>query len=170
MDAEGGERPTEQASIERRNLPIRSRCDALAGWFELHPSVLSRLDAATVVHMASRLGAPHVTPPAELGMTRGSRVAIGGFLMDRLARTAHMNGQGIALTALEFDLLSVLVAEAGVVQPHRRLVDPVSGPLPGSTCRMLYVYIRRLRAKLDCLPGVPFRITTVRGIGYRLDA
>lgn len=146
--------------VERRDLAVRSRCDAVAGWFEVHPSVLSRLDAATVVHMATRLAAPPET--------RGARVAIRGFVIDRRARTVGIDDDEIMLTPLEFDLLSLLVAEAGSVQPHAHLLDPVSGPLPGADGRMLYVYIRRLRAKLEGRRA-PFRITTVRRIGYRLD-
>lgn len=155
-----GARPWSSRGADRRDPVVRARCDAVAGWFALHPSVLAPLDPATVSHMASRL---------PRGRTLGGRrVVIGGFVMDRRARTVAVDGRGIPLTRREFDLLSFLLAAAGRVLGHHSLLDPVAGPLAGSSDRVLYVYIRRLRVKVEGA-GAPFRISTVRCSGYRLD-
>lgn len=154
----GQQRPV--SLFDRRDNVTRSMCDSLAQWFELHPSSLAPLDSATVIHMASRLEARR---PSD------RRVAtLGGSLVDRRSRTARLGGHEVPLTAREADLLCLLVTGAGKVQHRRRLLERTWGRGRG-TDDLLNVYIRRLRAKLARHPSVPFRITTVHGVGYRLD-
>jgi DNA-binding response OmpR family regulator len=158
MVAESQQQPA--GVLDRRNNVSRSMCDALARWFELHPSSLAPLDSETVIHMASRLGT-HRPPDRRVVMP-------GGFRIDRRSRTAHVDGHEVSLTPREVDLLCLLIAGAGRVQRRRQLLERTWGH-GGGTDDLLNVYIRRLRAKLASHASVPFRITTVHGVGYRLD-
>jgi DNA-binding response OmpR family regulator len=156
----GGGQQQPVSMLDRRNSVTRSICDSLARWFELHPSSLAPLDAATVIHMASRLEARRLAD---------RRVGTpGGFRVDRRSRTVRLDGHEVPLTAREADLLGLLIAGAGRVQHRRRLLERTWGRGRG-TDDLLNIYIRRLRAKLAGHPSLPFRITTVHGVGYRLD-
>ena len=78
--------------------------------------------------------------------------------------------RGSPSTATEWRLLDVLVANAGWIVPHERLVARVWDRDDPGDIEALRVYIRRLRAKLGDDASQPRYIETVRGLGYRLLA
>ncbi len=145
---------------ERRDLARRSLCGAVAAWFHVHPSALAALDRETVSTMAARLRA---AKPA------GGGQEIGAFRLDHGARTVHVEGRRVDLAAADFDLLGVLLASPARVHTHRELLQRVWGDDVEHDPGTLRVHIRRLRATLAEHAAVPFRITTVRGRGYRID-
>jgi hypothetical protein len=154
-------------TFERRDLTKRSLCDAVAQWFQLHPSALAPLDGHTVTRMATRVG---VAPAAGRRSGVLPRVLeIGGFRMNRARRTVHVDGVAVSLTPTEFDLLLLLVSRIHSVQSSADLTRRLWGSDADRHRQSLFVYIRRLRAKLDRFDGLPFRITTVFGRGYRID-
>lgn len=152
---------------ERRDLAKRPLCDAVAQWFHLHPSALAPLDRHTVTRMASRVG---TAPAADRRPGTLPRILeIGVFRMDRGRRTVLVGDRKVGLTPTEFDLLVLLLSRTHKVQPSDLLTRRLWGSDADRHRRSLFVYIRRLRAKLDPCDGLPFQITTVFGRGYRID-
>ena len=106
---------------------------------------------------------------AILRRSEGSRhpsdepVEVGGVNLDPLRREVTANGEGVALTAREFDLLAHFLENTGIVYSRRQLLDSVWGPGWIGDERTVDVHVRQLRRKLaDAFP-----LTTVWGVGYR---
>jgi DNA-binding response OmpR family regulator len=93
----------------------------------------------------------------------------GGFKFDRSARTVHMNGEEVRLAPKEFDLLSLLLMNVGKVQSRSTIIQTVWGSNFFGEHKTVDVHIRWLREKFERFDKLPFRITTVFGVGYRLD-
>jgi DNA-binding response OmpR family regulator len=93
----------------------------------------------------------------------------GGLEIDTDAHLARVDGEPVALTATEWRILELLVANAGWVVPHDRLVSRVWGREEPADLESLRVYVRRLRAKLGDNAEHPRYIETLRGVGYRLQ-
>ena len=92
----------------------------------------------------------------------------GPLEIDARARQARIGGERVALTATEWRVLEVLVANAGWVVPHERLLARVWGREDPGDLDSLRVFVRRLRTKLGDDAAAPRYIETVRGLGYRL--
>jgi DNA-binding response OmpR family regulator len=94
---------------------------------------------------------------------------LGGFRIDRAARTVHMNDEELRLSPKEFELLSFLLTNAGRVQPREHIIRQVWGTNYFGDRKTVDVHVRWLREKFERFENVPLRITTVFGVGYRLD-
>jgi two-component system KDP operon response regulator KdpE len=94
----------------------------------------------------------------------------GDLEIDVAAHEARVGDRRIALTATEWRVLEQLVANAGWVVPHDRLMARVWGREDAGDLEGLRVFIRRLRSKLGDDAASPRWIETVRGLGYRLVA
>ena len=94
---------------------------------------------------------------------------VGDLTLDRASHTVTRGGREIALTAREFALLQFLMENAGTVLSRPRLLSNVwnYGFDPGT--KVVDVYIRYLRRKIDAGTAEPL-IRTVRGVGYVLSA
>ncbi|HWD25134.1 MAG TPA: response regulator transcription factor [Acidimicrobiales bacterium] len=92
-------------------------------------------------------------------------ITVGTVTVDPLRREVVANGEPIAFTAREFDLLAHLAENTGIVFSRRQLLDAVWGPGWIGDERTVDVHVRQLRRKL----GDAFRLTTVWGVGYRCD-
>jgi DNA-binding response OmpR family regulator len=92
----------------------------------------------------------------------------GDVEIDVAAHEARAGGNRIVLTATEWRVLEVLVANAGWVVPHDRLLARVWGRDEPADLDSLRVFVRRLRAKLGDSAEEPRYLETVRGLGYRL--
>ncbi|MFF9779679.1 response regulator transcription factor [Streptomyces sp. NPDC013978] len=90
-----------------------------------------------------------------------------GLRMDVQARRAWRGARELELTRTEFDLLELLVRNAGIVLDHATIYDRIWGYDFGPGSKNLAVYVGYLRRKLD-EPGAPALIHTVRGVGYAL--
>ncbi|MFI7298997.1 response regulator transcription factor [Streptomyces sp. NPDC050121] len=90
-----------------------------------------------------------------------------GLRMDPQARRAWRGGRELELTRTEFELLELLVRNAGIVLDHSTIYDRIWGYDFGPGSKNLAVYVGYLRRKLD-QPGSPQLIHTVRGVGYVL--
>ncbi|MGC9381719.1 response regulator transcription factor [Streptomyces sp. MH13] len=97
----------------------------------------------------------------------GRYLAAAGLRMDPRARRAWRDGRELELTRTEFELLELLVRNAGVVLDHSTIYDRIWGYDFGPGSKNLAVYVGYLRRKLD-RPGAPQLIQTVRGVGYVL--
>jgi len=94
---------------------------------------------------------------------------IGDFRLDRAARTVTVEGEEVRLAPKEFDLLSYLLAHPGRVQSRESLIQRVWGSNFFGDRKTVDVHVRWLREKFERFDRLPFRITTVFGVGYRLD-
>ncbi|MFE7759811.1 response regulator transcription factor [Streptomyces sp. NPDC057438] len=97
----------------------------------------------------------------------GGLLAAAGLRMDVQARRAWRGTRELELTRTEFDLLELLVRNAGIVLDHATIYDRIWGYDFGPGSKNLAVYVGYLRRKLD-EPGAPALIHTVRGVGYAL--
>jgi len=94
---------------------------------------------------------------------------IGNFSIDRAARRVILSGHDVKVTAREFDLLSYLLAHPGRVHTRDVLLENVWGHEFSGDRKTVDVHVRWLREKFERFDRLPFRITTVFGVGYRLD-
>ncbi len=88
------------------------------------------------------------------------------IVIDASARRAFLNGQELALTAKEFDLLAMLLREEEKVVPREALIAELWGD--GRKTKSLDMHVVTLRRKLGDDAINPHHITTVRGVGFRL--
>ncbi|MFJ6084405.1 response regulator transcription factor [Streptomyces sp. NPDC092369] len=95
------------------------------------------------------------------------QIEAAGLRMDMQARRAWRGGRELELTRTEFELLELLVRNAGIVLDHSTIYDRIWGYDFGPGSKNLAVYVGYLRRKLDD-PGAPALIHTVRGVGYVL--
>ena len=70
----------------------------------------------------------------------------------------------------EFDLLELLLRNAGRVLTRAQLIDRVWGADYVGDTKTLDVHVKRLRAKIEPDPAAPRYLITVRGLGYKLEA
>lgn len=96
-------------------------------------------------------------------------VSAGEVRVDRGAHRAFRDGHELELTPIEFDLLAVLVAEAGRTVSREQIMDRVWGEDWVGSSRTLDVHVSALRRKLGDDPSAPRLLTTVRGIGFRFE-
>lgn len=92
-------------------------------------------------------------------------LSLGEILVDQRRRVVTKNGESVALTTREFDLLVFLVQNRSLVLSRKQLLDGVWGPEWYGDDRTVDVHVRQLRKKLSS----DFSLATVWGVGYRLD-
>lgn len=90
--------------------------------------------------------------------------------IDLARRLVTLNGQEIALTPTEYDLLRLLVKNAGRVLTHHYLLREVWGTAYLTETHLLRVNISNLRHKIEPDPDQPHYILTEPGVGYRFRA
>ena len=97
-------------------------------------------------------------------------ITVGEVALDPDRHEVTLRGEQVRLPLREFEVLELLMVNAGRVVTRDTLIDRVwGGDYVGDT-KTLDVHIKRLRAKLEDDPGAPARITTIRGLGYRFEA
>lgn len=90
----------------------------------------------------------------------------GDLTVDLTRRLVHVRGQEVKLSNKEWDILRMLVVNAGKVLTHRVMVQEVWGPTVD--VQYLRIYVRQLRQKIEPDPERPYHILTETGVGYRL--
>ena len=78
-----------------------------------------------------------------------------------------IDGDDLVLPLKEFELLHLLLANAGRVLPRDTLIDRIWGHDYVGDTKTLDVHVKRLRSKLEADPSHPVLITTIRGLGYK---
>jgi two-component system, OmpR family, response regulator ResD len=101
---------------------------------------------------------PDEAPPIEVGPLR----------VEPASRRVILDGEELALTMREFDLLAYLALHPGRVYSRDQLMEAVWGEPFFEDTSTVTVHVRRLRAKLGDDPAAPRFIETVWGVGYRL--
>ncbi|MCE2765020.1 MAG: response regulator transcription factor [Ilumatobacteraceae bacterium] len=105
------------------------------------------------------------------GMTDldGNTLVVGEVILDPEQHKVVVNGAEVAMPLKEFELLHILLANAGRVLPRETLIDRVWGTDYVGDTKTLDVHIKRLRAKVEDDPASPTRIVTIRGLGYKFE-
>jgi DNA-binding response OmpR family regulator len=93
-----------------------------------------------------------------------------GLELDPAAREVRVDGRLVTLTRIEFDLLDALSARPRVALTRAQLLERVWGPSWFGDDHVVDVHVSKLRQKLGDDPRRPRYLSTVRGVGYRLDA
>jgi two-component system, OmpR family, response regulator RegX3 len=96
-------------------------------------------------------------------------LAVGDVILDPEEHRVTIDGDDVSLPLKEFELLHLLLANAGRVLPRETLIDRVWGSDYVGDTKTLDVHIKRLRAKVEPNPATPTRIITYRGLGYKFD-
>jgi two-component system response regulator RegX3 len=120
-----------------------------------------------VARVRAALRRSHVTGESPLGSE--TSVAVGEISIDPDRHVVVVRGQVTKLPLKEFELLYVLMANAGRVMTRDTLIDRVWGSDYYGDTKTLDVHIKRLRSKVETDPGNPVLIQTIRGLGYKFD-
>ncbi|HEY8526996.1 MAG TPA: response regulator transcription factor [Acidimicrobiales bacterium] len=99
----------------------------------------------------------------------GEVLEVGDVRLDPERHEVEIRGEQVRLPLKEFELLELLLANAGRVLTRDTLIDRVWGTDYVGDTKTLDVHIKRLRAKVEKDPSVPTRIVTIRGLGYKYD-
>lgn len=98
-----------------------------------------------------------------------STLEVGPVRIDIERHKVSVRGSAISLPLKEFDLLELLMRNAGRVLTRGQLIDRVWGSNYVGDTKTLDVHIKRLRAKIEQDPAEPVHILTVRGLGYKFE-
>jgi two-component system response regulator RegX3 len=104
-------------------------------------------------------------PPA----TAEETIEVGDVRVDVARHEVAVRGSLVPLPLKEFELLELLMLNAGRVLTRDVLIDRVWGPNYFGDTKTLDVHVKRLRSKVEEDPAHPTRIVTVRGVGYRFE-
>ena len=159
----------------------------LRGWSDVPIIILSArsedndkigaLDAGADDYLAKPFGVGELLARTRAMLRRRARagdehaptMTFGDVCVDLSRRTVHRNGEPIHLTALEYRLLTVLIANAGRVLTHRQLLKDVWGPSYVESSHYVRIYVGHLRQKLEVDAAQPRFILTETGVGYRFQ-
>ena len=100
----------------------------------------------------------------------GDVLEVGDVRLDPERHEVFVRGEPVALPLKEFELLELLLANAGRVLTRETLIDRVWGPHYVGDTKTLDVHVKRLRSKIEEVPSAPRRIVTIRGLGYKYEA
>jgi len=158
-------------------------CRELRTWSEMPILILSAVGEEEQKVSALDAGADdYVTKPFGMGellarlraaMRRaapsgGESIAVGGLVVGLDRHEVTVDRQPIAVTRIEFDLLSLFVRNEGKLLTHRAILREVWGPAYQIESHYLHVYVSRLRGKIEADPRHPRYLITEPGAGYRL--
>ncbi|MFT2815395.1 response regulator [Leifsonia sp. A12D58] len=99
-----------------------------------------------------------------------SILVAGTVRMDLERHTVSVSGQEVAIPLKEFELLELLLRNAGRVLTRGQLIDRVWGSDYFGDTKTLDVHIKRIRSRIEVTPSEPTMLVTVRGLGYRFEA
>ncbi len=96
-------------------------------------------------------------------------IQVGDVTLDPDEHHVTVAGVSVPMPLKEFELLHLLLANAGRVLPRETLIDRVWGSDYVGDTKTLDVHVKRLRAKVEPDPSQPTRIVTIRGLGYKYE-
>ena len=104
------------------------------------------------------------------GQVLPTQVTIGGIMLDDAGRTVTVDGEPVALTPKEYDILHFLMQNPGKVFSPAEIYRTVWAELPLNADNALAVHIRHIREKIEINPADPRYIKVVWGKGYKMEA
>ncbi|HEY5978134.1 MAG TPA: response regulator transcription factor [Microlunatus sp.] len=93
-----------------------------------------------------------------------------GVRMDIERHEVSVDGRTVRLALKEFELLEMLLRNAGRVMTRGQLIDRIWGADYVGDTKTLDVHVKRLRTKIEADPGQPKMLLTVRGLGYKFES
>jgi len=96
-------------------------------------------------------------------------ITIGGISLDDKAKTVTVDGDGVSLTPIEYDILKLLMSNPGQVYSTRQIYENVWKENPYGSENAVAVHIRHLREKVEINPSEPRYIKVVWGRGYKME-
>ncbi len=106
---------------------------------------------------------------SEPGESDSDVLEVGPVALDLSRHEVRVDGHLVSMPLKEFELLALLLANAGRVLTRDVLIDRIWGPNYFGDTKTLDVHVKRVRAKIEDDPSTPQRIVTVRGVGYRYE-
>ncbi len=134
------------------------------------------LDAGGDEYVAKPIGIAELTARVRALLRRSQMSAtrsapqeyrVGGVYLDTVAHRVEVLGKEVTLTPREFDLLQLLMSNAGRALTRQHILDSVWGTDWFGDENVVEVFVRQLRRKVERDPDHPRLIETVRGVGYR---
>lgn len=158
--------------------------ERLREWSTIPVIILSVRDEEKVMIKALDSGADdYVTKPFNTGeLIARIRLAIrhslridespvfnkGRLSVDLTSRVVKVDDAEIRLTALEYNLLCLLIKNAGKVLTHAFIIKELWGNAYADNAQTLRVHVAQLRRKIEANPSIPEMLITEPGVGYRL--
>lgn len=127
-------------------------------------AVLRRREAA----VAAAVGAGATSGAPAFDDEDDDVLVSGPVRMDVERHTVQVRGETVAFPLKEFELLELLLRNAGRVLTRGQLIDRVWGSDYVGDTKTLDVHVKRIRAKIEADPASPELLVTVRGLGYKL--
>jgi two-component system response regulator RegX3 len=109
------------------------------------------------------------TPQTRADEANGDVLEVGDVMLDPERHEVIIRGNDVQLPLKEFELLELLLVNAGRVLTRETLIDRVWGSDYVGDTKTLDVHIKRLRSKVEDDPSTPSRIVTIRGLGYKFE-
>ncbi len=106
---------------------------------------------------------------AEAAEVSSPTLSAGPVRMDVERHVVTVDGRSVQLPLKEFELLELLLRNAGRVLTRGQLIDRVWGADYVGDTKTLDVHVKRLRAKVEKDPSAPQHLVTVRGLGYKFE-
>jgi two-component system, OmpR family, KDP operon response regulator KdpE len=137
---------------------------------------IAALDAGADDYVTKPFGVGELLARMRVALRRAAQpgldpvFATDDLVVDLTRRIVTVGGRDVQLTPTEYDLLRVLVTNAGRVLTHRQLLREVWGVGYEAETHLLRVNISNLRRKIEPDPVRPHYILTEPGVGYRLRA
>lgn len=137
---------------------------------------IAALDAGADDYLTKPFGTGELMARMRVAMRRLAKktdepvLQVDGLKMDLSRRLVTVNENEISLTPTEYDILRLLLQNAGKVLTHRHLLRQVWGTAYESEMHLLRVNISNLRRKIEADPARPHYLVTESGVGYRLRA
>lgn len=103
------------------------------------------------------------------GELHDGALVVGDVSLDPEQHEVVVRGEAVSLPLKEFELLHLLLANAGRVLPRETLIDRVWGTDYVGDTKTLDVHVKRLRGKVEPDPANPVHIVTIRGLGYKYE-
>jgi two-component system response regulator RegX3 len=119
--------------------------------------------------LVARIRAALRRAPRDHPAPSATTLEVGDVRLDPESHEVFVRGDAVTMPLKEFELLEVLLDNAGRVVTRDSLIDRVWGPHYVGDTKTLDVHVKRLRAKIEEDPSTPRRIVTIRGLGYKYE-
>jgi two-component system, OmpR family, KDP operon response regulator KdpE len=135
---------------------------------------IAALDAGADDYLTKPFGVGELLARLRAALRRTAQLAneplftSGSLTVDLSRRLVNVSGNEVQLTPTEYELLKVLINNAGRVLTHNHLLREVWGEKYGEEFHILHVNVSNLRRKIEPDPSRPQLIITEPGVGYRL--
>ena len=105
----------------------------------------------------------------EIALPSTETIVVGDVSLDPEEHVVTIGGEIVSMPLKQFDVLRLLLTNAGRVLTREMLIDRVWGSDYVGDTKTLDVHIKRLRSKIEVDPSSPERIVTIRGLGYKYE-